>query len=136
MSIIRTILAVVIGLFVGSVLNMGLITISGSIIPPPAGVDMTTAEGLSAGMSQLQPQHFLFPFLAHALGTLAGAFIAAKVAVQHKLPAAMAVGVCFFAGGIMATQMIPAPGWFIAVDLILAYFPCAWLGHKLAAAGR
>jgi len=87
MTVIRVILAVVLGLLAGSLINMGLITVSGSIIPPPAGVDMTTAEGIGAGMSQLQPEHFLFPFLAHALGTLAGAFIAAKVAVQYKLPA-------------------------------------------------
>jgi hypothetical protein len=40
--------------------------------------------------------------------------------------------------GIAAGFMIPAPGWFIAVDLLLAYIPMALLGeylyHKLTKA--
>jgi hypothetical protein len=28
--------------------------------------------------------------------------------------------------------MIPAPKWFLAVDLLLAYLPMAWLGGTLA----
>lgn len=33
----------------------------------------------------------------------------------------------------MAAFMIPAPVWFILVDLILAYLPMAYFGGKLAA---
>lgn len=80
----------------------------------------------------LESRHFPFPFLAHALGTLASAFIAAKITAQRKLLAALVVGAFFFAGGVMAARMIPAPGWFTAADLICAYFPFAWLGHWLA----
>lgn len=28
--------------------------------------------------------------------------------------------------------MIPAPTWFIALDLVVAYIPMAWLGLTLA----
>ncbi len=136
MSILRTILAVVLGLVVGSVVNMALVMASGHVIPPPAGADMTTAEGIRAALPMLEPKHFLFPFLAHALGTLAGAFVAAKVARAHRLFAAMIVGVFFLCGGILAARMIPAPTWFIATDLLLAYLPFAWFGHRLAAAKR
>ncbi|MGV8942426.1 MAG: hypothetical protein ACOH1P_12985, partial [Lysobacter sp.] len=93
---------------------------------------MTTAEGIRAALPQLAPRHFLFPFLAHALGALVGAFIAAKLASQYKLIGALIVGALFFVGGIMAARMIPAPTWFIAADLIGAYFPFAWLGYLLA----
>ena len=74
--IIRNVLAVIAGLIVGSIVNMGIIAISGSIIPPPEGADVTTMEGLKATMHLFEPRHFIFPFLAHALGTLAGAIIA------------------------------------------------------------
>ena len=37
-----------------------------------------------------------------------------------------------FAGGVAASQMIPAPMWFIVVDLAGAYFPMAWLGTVAA----
>ena len=136
MSILRTILAVLLGLVLGSVVNMALVMASGHVIPPPAGADMTTAEGIRAALPLLEPKHFLFPFLAHALGTLVGAFVAARIARDHRLFAAMIVGVFFLCGGIMAARMIPAPTWFIAADLLLAYIPFAWLGHRLAAKGR
>ncbi len=132
MSTLKLILAILLGLIIGGGVNMALVMAGGHIIPPPPGADMTTAEGITAALPSLAPRHFLFPFLAHALGTLAGAFIAAKITAQRKLPAALVVGAFFFVGGVMAARMIPAPGWFIAMDLVCAYFPFAWLGYWLA----
>lgn len=83
--IVRNILAIIVGLIAGSFVNMGIIMISGSIIPPPEGVDNTTMEGLKAGMHLFQPKHFLFPFLAHAFGTFAGALLTAVIAVKRKM---------------------------------------------------
>jgi len=33
-------------------------------------------------------------------------------------------------GGIAACFMIPAPAWFMAADLLLAYLPMVWLAIK------
>lgn len=132
MNLLRVIFAVLFGLVLGSIANMALVMISGYIIPPPPGVDMTTAEGINAGLPLLEARHFMFPFLAHAVGSLVGAFVAVKLTTPYKLPAAMVIGALFFVGGVLASRMIPAPTWFIAVDLIFAYFPCAWLGYWLA----
>lgn len=128
---VRNILAVIAGLVVGGLVNMGLISISGKIIPPPAGVDPSDMESLKASMHLFEAKHFLFPFLAHALGTLVGAFVAAKLAANHFKMMAMIVGAFFLIGGIAASIMLPAPVWFIAVDLVFAYIPMAWLGWKL-----
>ncbi len=133
---LRNVLGVIVGLIVGGIVNMGLIMIGPSIIPPPAGVDMTTAEGLQAGMLLLEPKHFVFPFLAHALGTLVAALVACLIAASHKMTIAMIIGVLFLCGGIAAAMTIPAPVWFIALDLIVAYIPMAWLGGKLGGAGK
>lgn len=132
MPILRLLLAIVAGLIAGSVVNMALVMAGGHIVAPPAGADMTTAEGIRAALPQLAPRHFLFPFLAHALGTLAGAFVAAKLASRNKPVGALVVGVFFLAGGILAARMIPAPAWFVATDLVCAYLPFAWLGYLLA----
>lgn len=132
MSILRFVLAVVLGMVVGSVANMALVMAGGHVVAPPAGADLTTAEGWQAAMPLLQPRHFLFPFLAHALGTLVGAFVATKVASAGKRAAALVVASLFFVGGIVAARMIPAPTWFIMVDLAAAYFPFGWLGYVLA----
>src|ERR1700740_3460877 len=109
---IRNILAVIAGAFIGSIVNMALITISGKVIPLPDGVDATTMEGLKAGMHLMEPKHFIFPFLAHALGTLVGAIVAARIAITNKARCAYAVGILFLIGGTMNVFMLPAPMWF------------------------
>ena len=129
---VRNILAVIAGAVVGSVVNMGIIMVSGSIIPPPEGVDNTTVEGLKAGIHLFQPKHFLFPFLAHALGTFVGALVTAFIATNRKLLFAMIIGVFFLAGGIGNVLMLPSPLWFTLVDLIGAYFPMAFLAAWIA----
>lgn len=133
---LRNVLAVVVGVIIGGVVNTALVSAGPLVIAPPAGVDMTTAEGLQAGMTLLEPRHFVFPFLAHAIGTLAGAAVAARAAASHRRRLALLVGAVFLAGGIMAARMIPAPAWFVALDLIVAYVPMAWLGGRLGAPSR
>lgn len=130
--IIRNILAVLAGLVAGSFVNMGIIMISGSIIPPPEGVDNTTVEGLKAGLHLFQPKHFLFPFLAHALGTFVGALLAALIAANRKLLFAIIIGFFFLAGGIANILMLPSPMWFTITDLAGAYLPMAFIAGKLA----
>lgn len=131
---LKNILAVVIGLIIGSAVNMGIIMISSSIIEPPSGADVTTMEGLAASIHLFEPKHFLFPFLAHALGTLAGAFLATLISASHKMKLALLIGIFFLIGGIMNIIMLPSPAWFTVLDLAGAYIPMAWLGYKLGKA--
>lgn len=128
---IRNVLAVIAGLVVGSMVNMGIIAISSSIIPPPEGADVTTMDGLKASMHLFQPRHFIFPFLAHALGTLVGAIIAGMIAATHKMKFAFSIGLIFMIGGIINVVMLPSPLWFTIVDLAGAYIPMGWLGGKI-----
>lgn len=130
-SILRNIMAVIVGVFVGSFVNMGIIMISSSIIPPPEGVDMTTSEGIIAAMPLLSAKHFIMPFLAHAIGTLAGALLAALIAATHQMKFALAIGGVFLIGGIMMVFQVNAPLWFDITDLVLAYIPMAYLGGKM-----
>jgi len=128
------ILAVVVGLALGSALNMTLITIGPQLIAPPEGADVSTMEGLGATMHLFAPKHFVFPFLAHALGTLAGAYAAYLIAASRKQSMSLLVGGFFFVGGVSSVFMLPSPIWFNATDLLLAYIPMAWLGIKLGEA--
>ncbi len=128
----RNILATIAGFIIGSLVNMILVAVSGKIIPLPAGLNNKTAEGLAAGMHLMEPKHFVFPFLAHALGTLVGAFIATKLSNPKSIIGPMVIGVLFLAGGISMVFMVPnAPMWFNSIDLILAYIPMAYLGYVL-----
>ncbi|MBI2967660.1 MAG: hypothetical protein HYY40_07585 [Bacteroidetes bacterium] len=129
--IIKNILAIAAGAILGSGVNMGIIMISGSIIPPPDGTDITTMEGLKASMHLFQPKHFILPFLAHALGTFAGAFLSAIIAANHKMKFALGIGLFFLAGGIANTFMLPSPAWFTVLDLAGAYIPMGYIAAKL-----
>lgn len=131
-KILLNILAVILGLFIGGFVNMSIINISGSIIPLPNGIDVTTEEGLKAAIPLFEPKHFLFPFLAHAIGTLVGAFITALIAKTYRKILALVIGLAFLIGGIMMVFMVPSPTWFTLTDLILAYIPMAFLGYSFA----
>jgi len=128
---LRNVLAVVAGFAVGSAVNMALITLGPSLIPPPAGADLSNAEGLRRAMPLFQPRHFVMPFLAHALGTLAGAMATYMIAATYRVQLAYLIGALFLCGGVAASFMIPAPAWFIALDLLGAYLPMAWVGIQL-----
>lgn len=130
-TILRNCLAVLIGLVLGGIVNMALVVAGPHVFPPPSGVDMSDAKSLAAGVHLLAPKHFLFPFLAHAVGTLAGALAAHLVASTRRSALAYVIGALFLAGGITAAFIIPAPAWFIALDLLVAYLPMAWLGTCL-----
>ncbi len=134
--ILRNILAVLLGIVIGTVINGWIISISGSIIPPPEGTDLTTTEGLQAALPLMEPKHFIMPFLAHGLGALLGAFMCATIAATHKMKFAMSIGCLFLLGGIAAASFIPAPTWFVVTDLVLAYIPMAWLGGKMASSSK
>jgi hypothetical protein len=136
MKILRVILALIAGVVIGGIVNMALVMLGSAIVAAPAGVDITDAESVAASAHLFQPQHFVFPFLAHAIGTLAGATVAYVMAGSYRSAVAWAVGAVFFAGGIAAARMIPAPTWFVVADLVLAYFPMAFVATKLGAAVR
>lgn len=131
-AILRNIVGLLGGLVLGGLVNMGLIMLGPSIIPPPPGVDVTNSESIAASIHLFEAKHFIVPFVAHAFGTLVGAMAAFFIAASYRPHIAYLVGAVFLVGGIWASTIIPAPTWFIGVDLVLAYLPMAWIGAKLA----
>ena len=121
-SIIKNILAIIIGITIGMVVNMGLIIIGSKIFPYPS-------EGYSLDVTSWDIKYFIFPFLAHAIGTLSGAFSSIKI--SKNIINAIIVGTYFLSGGIYMVVILPSPIWFICLDLIIAYIPMALLGWKL-----
>ena len=124
---LRNILAVLAGAILCVVLNGLLLGLLMKLIPAPLGFDPENV----ATFGLLKGKHLLSPFLAHALPSLVGGFVAARLAATHQMAMALAVGGLHLVGGIAAVYMIPAPLWFEVADLVLAYLPMAWLGGKL-----
>ena len=134
--ILRNILAVVAGFLIGSVLNMAIISIGPLVIPPPDGVDMSDTDKFAENLKLLKPANFIAPWLGHAVGTLMGAFVAAKIAASHNMSLALGIGVLFLLGGMAMIAMFGGPLWFSALDLIGAYLPMGYLGGTLANAKK
>lgn len=130
-NLLRNVLAVLAGVIIGGGVNVALITLSPSLIPPPAGVDMNDVESMRSSIQLFEPRHFVMPFLAHAVGTLAGALAAYLIAATYKTQLAYVIGAVFLCGGVAASFMIPAPTWFVVLDLLAAYLPMAWLGTQV-----
>ncbi len=129
--IIKNILAILFGWIGGSIINMGLIKIGHNLIPIE-GVDLNDMNALAEVMPTLEFEHFIFPFLAHALGTLVGALIAGLIAASHKMKFSLSIGGLFLLGGIMVNYMLPGPTWFAVLDIVIAYIPMTWLGGIIA----
>ena len=131
--IVRNVLAVVLGIVACFVAKFIIISISSSIIPPPEGMNMNDLESIKANAHLFQPKHFIMPFLDHSLGSLIGGLVAAFVAANRKITFALVLGAIHLVAGIIAAVIIPAPMWFIALDLVVAYIPMAYLGGVIAA---
>jgi len=124
-SIIKNVLALIGGGLVGMTANMGLIITGNQLIPFSDNINPMNAMNWEF-------KYFIFPFFAHTIGTLTGAFIASKFSVSYHMLFAMCIGIFFLIGGISMVFILPAPIWFIVIDLVFAYLPMGWLGWKIS----
>lgn len=134
--LVRNTAAIIGGIVFGALINGLIIALGPHLVPPPQGVDVSNPESLAKGIHLFQPRHFVVPFLAHAVGTFAGALVAYLTAVAHKPRFAYAIGAIFLLGGIAASFLVPAPRWFVALDLVAAYLPMAWLAIRFGSPQR
>lgn len=131
--IIRNILAVLAGVFIGGIVNMGIIILGPSLIAPPDGVNPADMESIKAHLHLYSALQLSPPFFAHAIGTLVGAFITGLIADKNRMIMAIIVGVFFLIGGIMMVIELPeSPLWFSILDLTAAYIPMGLLGGYMA----
>ena len=81
--ILRNELAGVAGVLLGGAVNMAIVLVGPYLVPPPPGVDVTNSEALGQSIHLFEPRHFAAPFLAHAVGTVAGSFVAYLLAASR-----------------------------------------------------
>ena len=129
--ILRNILAVIAGIVVGSIVNMGIVTISPSIVPVDPAINPEDMNSLAENIHLLTTGNYIMTFLAHALGTLVGAFTAVKISASNHRTNALIVGAIFLLGGIYMCMTLNAPMAFEAIDVIAAYIPMGYLGWML-----
>lgn len=127
----RNFIALFGGAALGAIVNGAIIALQPYVLPLPQGIDPNDMESLTSAMMNFKWYNFVMPFLAHALGTLAGAYFAVRMTRQRQLFKAMAISAIFLFGGIHMVRMLPAPLWFEVLDLTLAYVPMGLLAYKI-----
>ena len=121
---LKNIAIVILGIIIGIFVNIGLIILGGSIFPPSENFEPMNAMNWDY-------KFFIFPFLAHSMGTFFGAFIVTKFSKKSNIIMPLIVGLYFLFGGVYMVTILPAPTWFVLLDIILAYIPMALLGWKI-----
>ena len=122
---LKNIAIVILGIIIGMIVNIGLIILGGIIFSAPENFEPMNAMNWDL-------KYFIFPFLAHSIGTLSGALIVSKLSKKSSIILPLIVGLYFLLGGIYMITILPAPMWFVLLDVILGYIPMALLGWKLA----
>jgi hypothetical protein len=124
-KILKNIGIVFFGIIIGMIINMGLIYLGSVTFIPPHNFEPMNA--MNWGL-----EYFIFPFLAHSMGTLSGAFAVSKLSKNISIVMPLIVGLYFLTGGIYMVTILPAPKWFILLDLLFSYIPMAILGWKIS----
>lgn len=132
--VMRSALGLVAGAAVGFVLIAGIQALNQFIYPPPAGLDFNDRAAVAEFIALAPPGALLVVLAGYAVGTFAGAWVAAKVAGRAAVGHALVVGGLFLAAGVANVVMLPHPGWFTAASLAV-FVPAAWLGGRLAGGG-
>ena len=124
-QIFKNIGIVLLGIIIGMIVNMGLIIIGGIFFSPTDNFEPMNAINWDF-------KYFIFPFLAHSIGTLSGAFIVSKISRNSHIIMPLIVGFYFLSGGLYMVTILPAPTWFISLDIILCYIPMALFVWKIS----
>ena len=69
---LKNIAIVILGIIVGMIINIGLIILGAIIFSPPENFEPMNAMNWDL-------KYFIFPFLAHSIGTFSGALIVSKL---------------------------------------------------------
>ncbi len=105
-------LAVLAGIFLGSLVNFAIILAGPMLIPLPEGIDLTDREHFAENLKHRPPKNFIALWLAHALGTLTGSAVASRLSASRPM---------LIAQGILAFFCSEVSGWSQAmVGLLLS----------------
>ena len=125
----RNVIAVIIGIIVAGVVIFSVQQVNERLFPLPDGLTIEDREGMIAHIKTLPTLAFIIVLLSYLLGTIAGCFVALKIASSHFLPICLIVAGFLLIMSIINLITIPHPLWFSLVNLAI-YIPTALFIHK------
>lgn len=127
---LRRILAVVVGLIVGSLCITLVENIGHYLYPPPAKAGAGDMEALKVYVSEAPFMALFFIILAYALAAFLSGFTATKISNNRKNTAAILCGIIFLLMTIYMMVTLPTPIWFWIAGILV--WGLVFAGHQLA----
>ena len=129
---VRTILAVLVGLFVALACLLAMQFVAQLLSPAPAGLVVVDEADLVRLIESEPIARKALTLASWMLSSFAGALVAARVGKAHRTSAAVCVGALILAGVLLYVTTTPPPAW-ITVLGVLTPLPLAWLASRLVA---
>jgi hypothetical protein len=136
---LRSILAVVLGLVVANVVILAMEFAGHAVYPPPAGLNLSDPASLRAAMAKMPTGAFVLLAVGGVVGTTVGAWVAARISRRRPLLHGLIVGGLVTLGAIGNALMIPHPPWFQVVSpvsILPAAYAGAWLADRVRRTNR
>lgn len=127
----RTILAVIAGLIIAMLVMLSVEFLSMQVSPPPPGFTLDNQADLARLVEMASPASKALVVLGWALASFLGGWVAARLSRQHRLVAALAIGVLIVIGVVFNTANIPHPLWMTVLGVLLP-MPLAFAAARLA----
>ena len=109
---IRNVGAVLAGLTVGSIVNMGVVVLNATVLfPVPPDLDLQDPVQLQAWVAAAPITSLSVVILAHLAQAGIGGWVAARLGGSHPVPLALIVGGLSALGGIANLVNLSAPTW-------------------------
>jgi hypothetical protein len=129
--VLRSGLGVLAGVVVGGLLIGGVEMFSSRFYPLPAGTNPSDQQALASHISSLPASAFVWVLAAWMIGTLAGAWVAARIAQRKHLIHGAVIGAVFLALGIANMLAIPHPVWVWVCGIVI-FIVAGYAGGRLA----
>lgn len=127
---LRSIGAVVLGVIVAGLSVAFLQSLGHRVFPPPAEASSSDPEVLAKVLAEAPVGALLLVLVAWFLGTVIGAWVAARLVSEARAAHGLVVGGVMMIGGVVTMLQIPHPQWFMIAGA-LVFLPAAYIGSRL-----
>ncbi len=135
MKIVRSILAGLLGMFVGG-LGVSLVQmISTSLYRPPAEIDTNNWDQMREWVQTLPTPAFLLVLASWATGSFLGPWVSRRLTPGRAMAPSLIVWLLFFAATLFTLFAIPHPMWMWPSGIVVC-LAMGFLGFSLAGPGR
>jgi len=112
-----------------ALITFSIISLGHLIVPTPDGIDTNDFESIKSNFHLFELKHFVFPLVAHIVGTFVASFLVSYLAMTHKLWFALGIGVLFMLVSLSLSIRIDYFNWIGIVE-IAQYIPVSFMGYK------